>query len=680
MAAEAGERARGNHAMPDSKKSPSGFGRAESTRFRALIEHMADTVAVVTPEGRFLYQSPAGVSGAGLSETDILGRTLADFVIPDDHDALRRWLGVLVADPANPHPALLRLAAPDGGVRWIEGLGVNALDTPAIGGLLITGRDITNRILATEELRLAEARSRALVQAIPDLLFMLDSDGVFRDYHAPSTADLLVPPAAFIGKRVADVLPPQISVPFLAAMDTVRRTGAVVAFEYSLDSLPGTTSFFEGRVAPNGTGGYLVMARNVTDWKRAEHELTRLNQELETRIAARTADLEAANLELARAARMKDDFLASMSHELRTPLSAILGLSEALQEAVYGAITERQRRTLETIEKSGRDLLALLNDILDLTKIGIAKLELDVGPVSVATLCESSLRLVRQAAAKKQIELFSTLDPSVGTVRADGRRLKQALVNLLSNAIKFTPDGGRVGIKAIGDPERERLRLVVWDTGIGIAADDLPRLFRPFMQLDSRLSRPYGGSGLGLSLASRLVELHGGSITVESRPEQGSRFTVAIPWSGPAAPEPPPDQPRAAAPAVADDRLDHPTVLLVDDDVVTLQMLTDYLEAHGFRTLTALSGAVAIECARRAAPRLIVVDVQMPDMDGVELVRLLRAAPEASCVPIVVLTALVIPGDRERCEAAGATAYVSKPVPLAELLSIVRTALTGGPR
>ena len=253
-------------------------------------------------------------------------------------------------------------------------------------------------------------------------------------------------------------------------------------------------------------------------------------QSLAQRVAERTAELLAANEELARAVRLKDEFLANMSHELRTPLNAVLGLSEALQEEVYGPLTQRQKKSLASIERSGRHLLDLINDILDISRIEADRLTLDRRLVTVASLCQSNLDMVKPDAGKKNVDLSIHLDGQMPTLTADERRLRQILVNLLANAIKFTPEGGKVGLDVTSDPGTKTTSFTVWDTGIGIAPEDLERIFQPFVQLDASLSRHYAGTGLGLALATRLARMHGGDVTVESQVNEGSRFTVTIPW------------------------------------------------------------------------------------------------------------------------------------------------------
>ncbi|NTU80459.1 MAG: PAS domain S-box protein [Chloroflexales bacterium] len=252
---------------------------------------------------------------------------------------------------------------------------------------------------------------------------------------------------------------------------------------------------------------------------------------LASRVAERTADLSRANADLASALRLKDAFLATMSHELRTPLNAILGRAEALQEAIYGAVTPQQQEALRSIGASGHQLLTLINDILDLSKLAAGQLALALEPVDVPLLCQLSTHKVAQQARTRRITVTTTLDSQFETIQADARRLTQILVNLLTNAVKFTPEGGAVGLEVRGDAAQQTVTFTVWDTGIGIAADDLPRLFQPFVQLDSALSRQYAGIGLGLALVRQLVEVHNGSITVESTLGEGSCFSVTLPWN-----------------------------------------------------------------------------------------------------------------------------------------------------
>ncbi len=427
-----------------------------------------------------------------------------------------------------------------------------------------------------------------------------------------------------------------------------------------------------------------ALARRVeertADLRAANEELTRTATLLENerallagRVEERTADLQRANEELARTARLKDEFLANMSHELRTPLNSVLGLCEALEEGVYGSLDERARHPLRTIEESGRHLLELINDILDLSKIGAGKLELDIGPVSVASLCEASLRFVHETANKKRLSVSSRVSDEVAVVSADERRLKQILVNLLSNAVKFTPEGKSIGLEVTGDKARGEVDFTVWDTGIGISQEDAERLFHPFVQLDSGLSRKHAGTGLGLSLVQRLAALHGGHASVQSELGKGSRFTVTIPWVGPGAAEK--RGKKAAPPAKAAAPRGRPLILVAEDNLANVTTVADFLRAKGYEVAVAEDGLAAVEKTKEERPDLILMDIQMPGIDGLEATRRIRSDKSLGRIPIVALTAHAMPGDRERCLEMGANDYMTKPVRLQELAAAIETQL-----
>ncbi len=414
--------------------------------------------------------------------------------------------------------------------------------------------------------------------------------------------------------------------------------------------------------------------------KQVEVLLEAERASLTERVAHRTAELSATNVELARAIRVKDNFLATMSHELRTPLNIILGLTESLCEHIYGPLNEKQLNALHLVDESGYQLLGLITDILDLSKIEAGKIDLQFDAVAVEVICESSLRFIKREALKKQITVDFVADHAQEIISSDARRLKQVLVNLLSNAVKFTPEGGRVGLEVTADADT--ISFSVWDTGIGIAPEDIIRLFSPFEQLDAGLNKQHQGVGLGLSLVLRLTELHGGSVAVVSQPGAGSRFTVTLPRylcvlddasrahvALPADADLPPEP---AAPQTSE----QPLILLADDNDMTITQLQSYLLAGGYRVCIAHIGQKMLEHAREEHPALILIDMQMPGIDGLELLQQIRADDSLAQLPIIALTALVLPGGRERSLAAGANDYLSKPVDQRHLLQAVQRLLS----
>ncbi len=265
--------------------------------------------------------------------------------------------------------------------------------------------------------------------------------------------------------------------------------------------------------------GIMGISRDITDRKKSEEDLKRAHNELELQ-----------NQALARASQLKDDFLSLISHELRTPLTVILSQSELLKEQLYGKLTEPQGVAVESIEQNGQRLLTLINDMLDFSEMTHGHFEMTTVAVDVGDLCRECLDIIRPQAETAKISVSDVYDRNVGYLSADERLLKQALLQLLQNAIKFTPESGAIGLEIHGKPNQHRLHITVWDTGIGIAHEDIEQLFQPFVQLDARLTREYVGAGFGLALAAHIVNLHGGRIDVESTVGHGSRFTIILPW------------------------------------------------------------------------------------------------------------------------------------------------------
>jgi signal transduction histidine kinase len=398
----------------------------------------------------------------------------------------------------------------------------------------------------------------------------------------------------------------------------------------------------------------------------------------EDKIFQTNANLEAMNSKLLQATRLKDEFLATMSHELRTPLNAILGMSEALQEEVFGTLNERQIKSLRTIKRSGKHLLSLINDILDVSKIEAGKLELEIATTRVSDLCNSSLIFIKQLAFDKKIKVNLQLPPGVGNIAVDERRFRQVLINLLSNAVKFTPISGSITLSVYREDLEDNedglgwIEFIVTDTGIGISDVDQKKLFQPFVQLDSSLNRQYNGTGLGLTLVKQIVQLHDGTVDLHSEINHGSCFTIRLPSKVLLKEDESfllmPFDELATYPLLTEEN--YPTsslILLAEDNEANINTFSSYLTAKGYYIISAENGLEAIKLAKSYIPDLILMDIQMPQMNGLEAINSIRQDPQLAHIPIIALTALAMNGDRERCLDIGANDYLAKPVQLRQL-------------
>jgi PAS domain S-box-containing protein len=423
----------------------------------------------------------------------------------------------------------------------------------------------------------------------------------------------------------------------------------------------------EGRVI-----GIIGISSDITGRKQAEETIQHYADDLEYRVQERTIELTHAN-------RAKDEFLTMMSHELRTPLNSILGLSESVLEQRLGPLNEKQEKYVNLVQSSGQHLLSLINDILEVSKIEAGKLELRPDIISVKEVCESSLNFIKEMAVKKSISVEFRNPSSIDSLRADPQRLKQILVNLLNNAVKFTPERGKASLEVHLNTEKDQIQFSVTDTGIGIAHENLSKIFDPFSQIDSSLSRQYEGTGLGLALVMKLTELHGGSVQVESTLGKGSCFTIVLPWNKTYVIKDGQDKDLAAKNEYDKEPAritgEHITVLLAEDNQANALTIHVYLSDYGFEVLVAHNGIEAVKMAEESSPHIILMDIQMPAMDGLEATRRLRENPRFASTPIIALTALAMPGDRERCREAGANEYMSKPVSLKGLLNTIHKLL-----
>ncbi|WP_062295712.1 PAS domain-containing hybrid sensor histidine kinase/response regulator [Nostoc piscinale] len=526
--------------------------------------------------------------------------------------------------------------------------------------------DISDRKQAQEALAKYAHEVEDLYNNAPCGYHSLDQEGRFIKVNETELQWLGYSRAEMIDQPLVNFFTTDSRLAFEQNYPHFKQQGWVKDLEYEMVCKDGTVLpvLINATAVKDADGNYLYNRAtlfDIRDRKQAEEELRETNKQLLN-----------TNIELARATRLKDEFLANMSHELRTPLNAILGMSEGLQENVFGLLNERQVKAIATIERSGRHLLELINDILDLSKIESGKLELQLSDVSVRSLCDASLTFVKQMALKKNIRLNTYIDGNINSIQVDERRLRQVLINLLSNAVKFTPEGGSVTIEVRQETteitsatNNAHLCFHVIDTGIGIASEEIGKLFQPFVQLDSSLNRHYNGTGLGLALVQRIVTLHGGTVSVSSKVGEGSCFTVRVPCHTSehivttpiTAPLPSHSWPAENA-----------QVLIVEDSVAAADQITRYFQEMGIQPITYPQGEGAVEEVLRVQPALVILDLQLPNLSGWDVLHQLKTHPQTQNIPVIIFSVV---DERPKGLAQGAFEYLVKPITREQLQATI---------
>jgi PAS domain S-box-containing protein len=628
----------------------------------------------------------------GYTAAEVMNKiTPADISDPEEVIARAKALSVELGTPIAPGFEALVFKASRGiediyeltyfrkdGSRFPAVVSVTALRDAqdAIIGYLLIGTDNTvrkqiedERMKLDQRLRDQHFYNRSLLESNIDALMTTDPRGIITDVNKQMEALTGCTRDELIGAPFKNYFTDSSRAE--AAINRVLTEGKVTNYELTARARDGTltvvsynASTFHDR--DRKLQGVFAAARDMTELKVFEQTLQQKNIELED------------------ASRMKSEFLANMSHELRTPLNAIIGFSEVLGDGLMGDMTDQQRGYIGDIFKSGKHLLSLINDILDLSKVEAGKMSLDLEAVQLSPLFANSLSIIRGKAATRHITLAMDETKDLGSIRADGRKLKQIVYNLLSNAVKFTADGSRVTLHAgrvpraevgqlsgsgtgrsfpLADTEfAEFLKISVTDGGIGISPEELEHLFKPFSQIDASLARKFEGTGLGLAMVKLLAELHGGTVAVESAVGEGTCFTVWLPQrveeqDALTSVRVPAASPIEALPGFR-------TALVVEDDLKSAELIRVQLEAEGFKVLHASTAEEALTLAVQQPLSLITLDIMLPTMDGWEFLTRIKQVSALSCIPVVIISIIA---DRNKGFALGAAAVMQKPISRKEL-------------
>ncbi len=618
--------------------------------WRALVEHAVEGIVVLDREARVTYASPSAARLAGVAASDWVGRSALELIHPADLDAVATSFANTTRTPGEAVPLRFRILRAAGGAAAVEAVATNLLDQPEVGGIVVSLRDLADREEAVTALEAGENRFRRLLENISDTVTVIDDSGRVVDTTGNVKSILGYDTSFWADRTVFDVIHPDDAEGLLSKFaEVLAEPAAEVMGEFRVRSADGTYVVVEG-LAVNllhdpDVRGIVLTTRNVTERKAAELELA----------AARDAAV--------RALEVRTEFVASVSHELRTPIHGVLGLAELLAS---NELDEDSASLVRSIQRATESLRIVLDDVLDFAKIEAGRLDFDLRPTPLTELVDDVCSLLRPQASAKGVDLRVVLDEGLPVrVQVDPLRVRQVLTNLLGNAVKFTAAGSvTVAVRREG----EWLVLEVADTGIGIADDALERIFEPFSQAHMATAREHGGTGLGLTISRRLVEMMGGHLAVRSRLGEGTTMTASLPL-----------HPVPAVPETTGGR-----VLIVEDNPVNQLLVSRQLERLGYDPLVAESGAAALAELERGRFDVVLMDWRMPDLDGLETTRLLRDAERATGrprVPVLGMTANVLQGDRDRCLDAGMDEVIAKPVNLATLGRALATwtATSGAP-
>ncbi|MDL2336733.1 MAG: PAS domain S-box protein [Pseudomonadota bacterium] len=654
-------------------------------QFHAIFNQAADGIDLIDVETLcFLEVNEAACSMLGYRREELIGRPLATIVESLDESAVRD----AVAEIARQGEARFEVRYRRKDSRVIDVfVSSRAIRLSGRTGLVCVWRDIGERKAAEQALRESRHLLQTIIDAAPIRVFWKDRELRYLGCNPAFARDAgKSAPEDLIGKGDRELDWADQSELYQADDRAVMASGVAKLFYEEPQTTPdGRTLWLSTSKVPlrsddGGIIGVLGFYHDITERKQAEAAIRELNADLERHVKQRTTELEIVNAGLLQACdaaqaanRAKSAFLANMSHEIRTPMNGILGMAGLLRR---GAVTARQAAQLDHIDTSAKHLLQVLSDILDLSKIEADKLTLEVAPLALAPLLLHVSEMIGERAQAKGVQVRVDLPPLPDGLVGDATRLQQALLNYATNAVKFTAAGSvtlRLIVQEVA-ADSALLRFEVEDTGIGIDLATQARLFRAFEQADSSTTRAYGGTGLGLAITGRLAEMMGGDVGVDSRPGRGSLFWFTARLARHAGAMPPPHKTDSRE-AEAVLRRDHEggSVLLVDDDPINRMVVESLLTEAGLHVALARDGVEAVDLVASQPFDLILMDMQMPRLDGPDATRRIRQIAQGATVPIIALTANAFAQDRERCLAAGMDDFVTKPVQAGALFETLLT-------